>query len=218
MSKRFTVNTNYVLSKAVGYRGNAGNFGGAASDPFRIYAPWDFGPTNNDERHRWVASGLVDLPWGIRLAPVVQWSSARPYTATQGITDVFGYGTNNGATNAIVLSSDPTNLLATKDFTTAQLRACIENNTCEQAGFNNLRGQPFFQLDLRASKSFRFGERTRLELIFQTFDLTDRANFGNRYVGNIRANNFRQPNGFITPAGVIVPRSFSGEFGAQIRF
>jgi hypothetical protein len=48
--------------------------------------------------------------------------------------------------------------------------------------------------------------------------LTDRANFGNRYVGNIKANNFGQPNGFITPAGVIVPRSFSAELGAQFRF
>ncbi|HEV8148454.1 MAG TPA: hypothetical protein VGP79_18820, partial [Bryobacteraceae bacterium] len=218
MNRHFSVNTNYVLSKAVGYRGNAGNFGGAASDPTHIYAIQDFGPTNNDERHRWVVSGLIDMPFGIKLSPIMQWASARPYAAAQGITDVFGYGTNNGATNAIVLKSSPDNLLATKDFTTTQLRACIADGTCQQVGFNNLRGQTFFQLDLRVSKTVKIGERARVELIFQAFDLTDRANFGNRYVGNIKATNFGQPNGFITPAGVIVPRSFSAELGAQFRF
>jgi hypothetical protein len=51
------------------------------------------------------------------------------------------------------------------------------------------------------------------------------ANFGNNFDGNIRNFNtdptkstFRKPIDFITPSGVIVPRSFSAEFGAQFIF
>jgi len=84
--------------------------------------------------------------------------------------------------------------------------------------YNFLRGNTFFQLDTRLSKTLKFGERAKLELIFQAFDLTDRANFGGTYQTSIRAANFMQPTGFITPGGVIVPRSFSGEFGARFSF
>ncbi|MEO8026668.1 MAG: TonB-dependent receptor, partial [Bryobacteraceae bacterium] len=218
LSHRFSMNTSYTLSKAVGYQGVVGAFGGLATNPNQIFSPQDFGAGPNDERHRLVVSGVVDLPWGIKFAPVMQAASARPYQATQGITDVFGYGASNGATHAIVLDSDPNNLQATANFTAAQLQACIAGNTCHQTGGFNLRGQNFFQFDARFSKSLKFGEKARLELIFQAFDLTDRANYGNRFVGNIKSATFGQPNGFITPAGTIVPRSFSGEFGARFSF
>ena len=73
-------------------------------------------------------------------------------------------------------------------------------------------------MDTRLSKEIKFGERAKLKLIFQAFDLTNRANFGNNFDGNIRSTTFGKPLGFITPSGVIVPRSFSGEFGAQFIF
>jgi hypothetical protein len=81
-----------------------------------------------------------------------------------------------------------------------------------------LRGEAFFQLDTRVSRTFKFGEKARLELIFQAFDLTNRANFGGNYQGNIRSATFMQPTNFITGSGVIVPKSFSGEFGARFSF
>ncbi len=218
MSRHFSLNTAYTLSKAVGYQGVVGAFGGLATNPFQIFSPQDYGAGPNDERNRVVVSGVVDLPWGIKFAPVMQAASARPYQATQGITDVFGYGANTGATHAITLNSDPSNLLATKDFTAAQLQACIAGGTCTQTGGFNMRGQAFFQFDARFSKTLKFGEKMKLDLIFQAFDLTDRANFGNRFVGNIKSTTFGMPNGFITPAGTIVPRSFSGEFGARFSF
>ncbi len=218
MSRRFAATASYTLSKAVGYQAVVGAFGGLPTNPFNIFSPQDFGPGPNDERHRLVVSGVVDLPWGIKFAPVMQAASARPYLATQGITDVFGFGANNGPTHAIVLKSQPDNLLATKDFTATQLQSCIAAGTCTQVGASSLRGQAFFQLDTRFSKTIRFGEKARLELLFQAFDLTNRANYGNRFVGNIKSATFGTPNGFITPAGTIVPRSFSGEFGARFSF
>ncbi len=217
MSRRFSINTSYVLSRSLAYNGHAASFRNRATNVDNIFAAHDLGPTPNDERHRWVLSGVVQLPRGFQFAPIMQLASARPYNATQG-QDVFGFGTGVGAAHVILLNSDPNNLTATKGMSAAALRSCIAAGQCHQAGFDILRGQAFLQLDTRVSKAIRFGERARLNLIFQAFDLTNRANFGNNFVGNVRSTKFRQPNGFITPDGVIVPRSFSGEIGAEFVF
>jgi hypothetical protein len=218
MAKRFSVNATYVLSRGLAYNGNAAAFGNTPTDFLNYYAAHDLGPTPADERHRFTLSGLVDLPWGLKFAPIMQWASGRPYNVTEGITDVYGYGTGVAQTHAIVLNSDPTNLLATKAYTTPQLQACLTANTCHQVPYDYLRGEAFFQLDTRLSRTFKLGEKPRLELIFQAFDLTNRANFGANYQGNIRSTTFMQPTNFITGSGVIVPKSFSGEFGARFSF
>ena len=219
MSGRFSLNATYVFSRGLAYNGNAAAFGNSPSDLLNYFAAHDLGPTPADERHRFTLSGLVDLPWGLKFAPIMQWASGRPYNVTEGITDVYGYGTVGlGATHAIVLDSDTTNLLATKAYTTGQLQACLAANTCHQVPYDYLRGERFYQLDTRVSRTFRFGEKARLELIFQAFDLTNRPNFGANYQGNIRSATFMQPTNFITGSGVIVPKSFSGEFGARFSF
>jgi hypothetical protein len=218
MSNHLSLNASYRLSKAVAYNGNAAAFRNRASNPNDIFAPYDFGPTPNDERHRGVLSGVIELPGGFQIAPIMQVATARPYQATQGISDVFGFGSGVGVTHVILLKDQPGNLTATKGFTATQLRACVADGTCFQAPFDNVRGQPFFQLDTRISKNFRFGEERKLTVLFQMFDVTNRANFGNNYVGNIRSSSFGQPNGFITPSGVIVPHSFSGEVGVRFTF
>jgi len=218
LSRHFSVNTSYVLSRALGYNGASASFGNAPTDLRDIFAAHDFGPTPADEKHRFVFSGIVNLPFGINFAPILQLASGRPYQALEGNNDVYGFGGSQGNTHAIVLNDQPTNMLATAAFSTAQLQACLAANTCHQVAYDNLRGENFFQLDTRFSKTLKFGERMKLDLIFQAFDLTNRANFGATYQGNIRSAAFMQPNGFITPAGVIVPKSFSGEFGARFSF
>jgi hypothetical protein len=218
LSKNFSVNATYVLSRALAYNGNSAAFGNGPTDLLNWFAPHDFGPTPADERHRITVSGLINLKWGITVTPIMQWATGRPYNATEGITDVFGFGSGVGTTHAIVLNSDPTNLTATIAYTAAQLAACIAANTCHQVPYDYLRGENFFQLDARFGRFFRFGERARLELFFQAFDLTNRANFGTSYGGNIRTSTFQQPTSFITSSGVIVPKSFAGEFGARFSF
>ena len=218
MSKRVAVNATYVLSRGLAYNGNAGAFGNTPTDMLNYYAAHDLGPTPADETHRFTLSGLVNLPWGLKFAPIMQWASGRPYNVTEGITDVYGFGTGIAATHAIVLDGDPANLLATKGYTTGQLQGCLAASTCHQVPYNYLRGEAFYQLDTRVSRTFRFGEKARLEVIFQAFDVTNRANFGANYQGNIRSATFLQPTNFITGSGVIVPKSFSGEFGARFSF
>jgi hypothetical protein len=217
-SRHFSANAAYVLSKGQAYNGNSSAFGNSPTDEFNWFAAHDYGPTPADERHRITFSGIFNLPWGIEFAPIMQWATARPYNATEGITDVFAQGSGVAATHAIVLNSDPTNLTATVGYSAAQLQACIAANTCQQLPYNFLRGEDFFQLDARFSKMFTFKERMHLQLIFQAFDMTNRANFGSAYQGNIRQTNFLQPTGFICGNGVICPKSFAGEFGAKFSF
>jgi hypothetical protein len=218
LSKRYSVNATYVLSKALSYNGNSAAFGNGPTDELNWFAPHDLGPTPADERHRITISGLVNLPWGVTFTPIMQWATGRPYNLTEGITDVYGYGSGVGTTHDIVLTSTPTNLAATAGYTDAQLLSCLAANTCQQLPYNYMRGEDFFQLDARVGRFFKFKERARLELFFQAFDMTNRANFGTSYGGNIRTSTFLQPTAFITASGVIVPKSFAGEFGARFSF
>lgn len=226
MSRRISINTSYVLSKAVGYDGSAANFGNIAVNPFNPFDPnVDYGPVPNDERHRWTFGGVFDLPWGFEVSPFVQSSSPRPYNASNGISNFFGFGSGTSAAHDIVPFSDPDNFTAfgTAAFpkssaAQAAMQACLAADQCFQLPFDALRGQAFFQLDARVSKSIRFGERGTLRLIFQAFDITNRANFGNNFGANPRAANFAQPTGFIAASSVIVPKSFRGEFGVEFNF
>jgi hypothetical protein len=225
MANHFTVNTTYTLSRGLAYNGNAASYSNAITDPRFPLLPSDFGPVPNDERHHWSVSGVVDLPWGFQIAPIMQVASARPYNTSNGISNVLGFGSGPAAAHAIVPTSDPSNIFFSLTETTAQLRNCyFVTLTCMQAGFNSLRGQPYFDLDTRVTKLIKFGERSNLKLIFQAFDLTNRANYGNNYDGNVKnsGSTFGTPQGYIgcNPNGCnrTIPISFRAEFGGQFTF
>ena len=229
MSQHFTVNASYVLSRAVGWDGSAASFGNRPINPF---SPWnpkiDFGPVPNDERHHIGVTGVVQLPMGFEIAPIMQFGSARPYTASAGL-DVLGVGSRNGAAHAVVPANAQTNytyftmLQSQNGWTTSQLqsqeRTCLNSGGCVMAPFDGLRGQNFFQLDTRVAKAFSFGDKGTLSLIFQGFDITNRANFGNSFGGNVRSlSTFQKPTNYLAPSGTVVPKSFRGEFGVQYTF
>ena len=87
----------YVLAKSEAWGGQptASYSGNAiAVTPEQQFADGEFGPTRHDDRHRLIASGVIELPGGFQLAPFVQWASARPYTPIVGF-DVNGDGQTN---------------------------------------------------------------------------------------------------------------------------
>ena len=217
MTHHISLNTNYVFSRSLAYQGSPAAFRNRPSDEFNIFSAHDLGPAPNDERHRLVFSGVFDLPWGFQVAPIMQWASARPYNANEGL-DFFGYGESSTTRNLVVLTNSPSDLTGTASMSAASIRTCLTAGQCRELGWDTLRGEPFFQLDARVSKAIRLKERSRLNLILQVFDLTNRANFGNNVVTNIRSSQFQKPNGFITPSGVIVPRSLGAELGVEFIF
>ena len=85
MSHHFSINANYTLSWAYGYDGGGGPttiFRNYARDGYAPLSPAEWGPSTNDERHHITLSGIVDLPLGFQLAPIMQYGSARPYNLT----------------------------------------------------------------------------------------------------------------------------------------
>ncbi len=228
LHRSLSVNATYTLSRALAYNGNSAAFRNRAWDPFALFAPYELGPTPNDSRHRLSLSGVVNLPGGFQLAPIVQAETARPYTAGYGTAaDVLGVGAGRGTSHVVVFNDSPDDLTATlrafgdpaaSNANRVQYRNCLRAGRCTQAPFNNVRGQPFFNVDLRVSKNFRFKESLNLTTFFQMFDLTNRANFGNNFVTDVRLSTFGTPNAFITPSGNVLPHSFAGEFGVRFAF
>jgi hypothetical protein len=224
----FTVNATYTLSRALAYNGNSAAFRNRAWDPFNFFAPYELGPTPNDSLHRFSMGSVINLPGGFQVAPIVQLESARPYTSGYGIAvDPLGVGGGRGTSHVIVFKDKPDDLRATltafgdpgaSNANRMLYRNCLRSGQCTFVPFDNLRGQPFFQLDARVTKNFKIRERANLQAIFQVFDLTNRANFGNNFVTDVRQKNFATPSNFITPSGVTVPHSLSAELGIKFSF
>ena len=221
MAKRFSLNATYTLSRGLAYNGNAASYSNTVTDPRFPLLPSDFGPVPNDERHHVSFSSVVMLPWGLEVAPILQFGTARPYNTSTGKSNVLGFGTGPAAAHAIVQNGS-SDLLWENTQTTAAVRACYLAGNCHQVGFDFLRGQDFFNLDARLTKMIKFGERANLKLMFQMFDVTNRANFGNNFDGNVHDTTFMQPLGYATCGGNgcnrNIPISFRGEWGVQFTF
>lgn len=217
MTKNFSINTNYVRSRALAYTGSNGAFNNASPNPNLLFSKSELGPTPNDEPHRWVFSGIYQAPWGIQFAPIIQWASGRPFNPTEG-SDFYGFGGGNGTWRAVVPTANPTNYRATAAYTAAQLKAGLADGSLMTLPYDALRGNRFFQADLRVSKAFVIKERHKIELVGQMFNLTNRANFGNQYTTSIRSSDFGKPNNFLSTSGSIVPHAFQAELGFQYRF
>jgi hypothetical protein len=223
LSHHFSINSNYTLSRALSYDGGTGSFRNYPRDPRFPFASYEYGPTFNDERHHVTFSGIAQLPFGLEFAPILQAGSARPYNIIPP-TDVLNFG--SGDTRAVVVPiSAPTNYTAFVGNASGA-RTCYFSGQCTIAKYDPVRGDPFFQMDARVAKNIKFGEQRNLQLIFQAFNLTNKANYGNNFNGTISATpapktnsgGFRQPLGFINPTSTIIPRSFEGEFGARFTF
>jgi outer membrane receptor protein involved in Fe transport len=221
MSERLSLDVNYTLARAYSYASGSTSFRNYPMLSTNFLAPWDWGPMPNDERHHITISGLFSLPKGLQLAPILQAGSARPYAVTNSSNTL---NTGGGTGIAVVVpTSDPTNYFAFAG-NNAGAQNCFYglhgvSQSCTIAQFDPLRGDPFFQLDMRLSKNIKIKERMNLQLVAQAFNLTNRANYGNDFNANI-ANQatFGHPAGFMNPSSTVIPRSLWGEFGLRFTF
>jgi hypothetical protein len=140
----------------------------------------DWGPAANDTRHRMVVSSVYRLPFEIQLGAIVTAMSAPPYNITTGVD-------SNGDRD---INERP-----------------IENG--QMIAPFSARGDNYFSLDLRTSRSFRLGGERRLEILWEMFNLTNTKNLGG-YDGNMRSSFFGQPRFALPP--------FQGQFGVRFDF
>ncbi|HYX40979.1 MAG TPA: hypothetical protein VE821_04740, partial [Pyrinomonadaceae bacterium] len=225
----------YVLSDSRAWGGQptasySGN--GVAITPEQQFRPEEFGPTRIDERHRIVASGVFNIPFGLELAPIMQLASARPYSPIANL-DIDGDGRRS--VDRICAGVDPV----------AVLQSLISSNTvpaaaralgCTQTQVNSIRdgfvvqnGQiqrhsgRYFNVDLRVTRIFSLGEHVKIKPYANFFNLFNTANlsFANRLgLSNASSKaNFLQPltlygPGFGPPVGV----PFTFQFGTRVDF
>jgi len=225
MTKHFSLNANYTLSRAMGWGIESGGIDASSGfrnyphDPLNIWDPRDFGPTDNDERHHISLSGVIQLPFGFQVAPILSYGSARPFDLRSGF-DVLSRGSGYSRP-VIVPNSDPTDYLAfdgSAGKDAAAALQCLAAAQCHQVGYDTLRGNAYFNIDMRVAKNIRVREGWNLQLMFQAFDLTNKTNYGSNFHNTNTAGTFLTPEGFINPSSSFTPRAFVGEFGARFTF
>jgi hypothetical protein len=75
--------------------------------------------------------------------------------------------------------------------------------------FNALRGDPFFNTDLRVSKKFSLGDTRNVELMWEMFNLLNSVNLAD-FNGNAQASTFRQARAALPP--------FQAQLGVRVSF
>jgi hypothetical protein len=172
INKRFSNNyqflASYTLSKAednsTDFQSNFipqnNGFGRDPADKFGLPLGFDpeseRGPATHDQRHRFVLSGVYQLPLDFGVSAIFTTASGRPFTPLAG-ADLNGDG-NGGA------------------FPPDRARA-NPNDEATSVGRNSEVTAEYVNLDLRVSKRFRFGKNGSFEAILDVFNVFNRANF-----------------------------------------
>jgi hypothetical protein len=153
----------------------------------------------NDQRHRWVTSAVMQsgssksgdgffkhFISGFTLSPIVEFSSGRPFnviTATDTRLDL-------GASQARPSVGGPTTSPFIPGMTFGIANVCLDNSGkpftvpgvsppagCDGSlGRNRFTSPNFFQWDMRLSKRIPLGERFKIDLIADSFNLFNRTN------------------------------------------
>jgi outer membrane receptor protein involved in Fe transport len=231
-SNRYQFRASYTLSKAFNYANDDQiPFSNGPVDPNNLRL--EYGPVPNDQRHRFVFSGVFDLPARFRLAPIFTLASGVPM-------DIL---LPDGSSRIPALQRNAGGRLF---HTGAELNAFIRQ--LNAAGGVNVQPLPlvrddarfndsFNSLDLRLSRKFSFTENITLEPIVEVFNLFNVTNvlgvsnvnysgFSNVLIrdsnnpaapGFLRSSIFGQP---VTTAGGVFgsggPRAF--QFAARFTF
>jgi hypothetical protein len=195
---KFQLNAHYTLAKSQAWFGATADFGLVPQNQFAKFDPINFGPTGEDERHRFVLSGIFDLPWDFQIAPIFQLASARPYS----IFPSCGCDVNrDGVTND---------------------RETVNPTVDDQhpLPINDQRGDNFSQLNVRVSKYFNWGERYKLGLFFEAFNVFNTGNFGNQFQNVTNAPDFGKPINFFGATGFSEPLGipFQAQLGVRFSF
>lgn len=174
MEKRFAdkfgFRAAYTLSKAFNYANDDQiPFSNGPIDSNNLQR--EFGPTPNDQRHRFTFAGTIEMPFGFRVSPILTLASGVPMDIIlpSGQSRIPQIQRNAGGRlfkNVGELNSFLTSLNA--GLPAAQQIPLAPSN----ARFND----NFSSLDVRLSKVFKFKERFRLEPIVEVFNLFNTIN------------------------------------------
>ncbi len=232
LSHHYQFRASYTLSKAFNYANDDQipfSNGPLNSNDLQL----EYGPTPNDQRHRFTFAGVMDLPAGIRLAPIFTLASGVPMDilVPGGAQRIPQLQRNAGGRlfhNGAELNTFLKQINAAGGFGGQPLPLVSDS-----ARFND----NFNSFDLRLSKVFKIGERVKIEPLVEAFNIFNITNvlgvsksnysgFANVLVrdsndptsaGFLRSSSFGRP---VTTAGGVFgsggPRAF--QFAARVTF
>ncbi|MBV8859859.1 MAG: TonB-dependent receptor [Acidobacteria bacterium] len=170
-ANRFQFRASYTLSKAFNYANDDQiPFSNGPVDPSNLQL--EYGPTPNDQRHRFAFAGVFDAPLGLRLAPLWTVASGVPLDILlpDGSARVPGLQRNAGGRlfhNGAELNAYLTQLNAATSDPTRRLPLVRED-----ARFND----SFNSLDLRLARPFELRGGVTIEPIAEVFNLFNVTN------------------------------------------
>ncbi len=239
--RRSTFSVSYVLSNARSWGGQpvasyTGN--GIAVTPENQFKPEEFGPTRFDERHRIVASGVFETPGGFQVSPIVQFSTARPYSLNAGI-DIDGDGIPT-----IDRLCEGADVRAVFDAVVRgnPIPASARAPGCRQLPVNSQRSGfvvtrdaagavtgveenngRFMNVDLRVTKIIGITERVKIKAYADFYNLFNRDNLS--LANRFGLSPVTVPRGFMQPVSLFGPgfgppvgRPLTMQIGARIDF
>jgi hypothetical protein len=174
-TQHFQFHSSYAFSKALDYANyDQIPFGYPPVDPTNLHR--EYGPAPNDQRHRLVVEGTVDLPFHFRVTPLWTYASGVPMDI------ILGDGSGDR------IPELGRNAGGRQFHTGAELNAFLTQLNAQGATNGGL-GTPlpmvspnarfndtFNSFDLRLSREFRLGERFHVEAIGEVFNLFNKAN------------------------------------------
>ena len=228
----FQFRASYTLSKAFNYANDDQiPFSNGPVNPENLRL--EYGPTPNDQRHRFVFSGVFELPKGFRLSPIWTIASGVPMDillpdATSRIPQL-----QRNAGGRLFQTGAELNAFISQLNAAGGVGGQLLPLVRDDARFND----SFNSLDLRLSRKFSFTDNLSLEPIVEVFNLFNMTNvlgvsnvnysgFSNVLIrdsnnpadpGFLRSSSFGRP---VTTAGGVFgsggPRAF--QFAARFTF
>lgn len=175
MSDRYQYLFSYTLSKSTDR-----TFRNVFGDRYGYFN--DASPGQADRRHRLVASGIVQLPYGILTSVIADFRSSLPMNPVSSLDlNTDGYANDLPAGVLPFTGCRDLNLAAVNAFRQSRNLAAVSEVACP--GFANV--------DIRLSKSFTIAQSQSIEVIGQLFNVANRANY-NVPSNNITAATFGQ--------------------------
>jgi len=153
----------------------------------------DRGHGDADVRHKFIFSGVWDLPYARSLANTFLRGLLRDYQLSLIST------VTTGRFHSATVTNDPNN------------NSQVATDRPPLAGRNTVEGPGYATVDARFAREIGLkGERVKLRLMFEAFNLTNRANFSNfnrgQYTFNAATRVFTPTTNYLVRTGSSDPR------------